>query len=142
MRSVAITESGPGGGGAGAPGFGTRRGKLCYIQTSISPMLSGLLDERAKLEDVVLGEVAYQAVLAMDGDGQGRRVRRRRNGNPVRRDIGFLPEEAEDTVTRATAAGYRPSAFLRLALDAYLRGGAYLDGHVDGLNRQGRPPSA
>jgi hypothetical protein len=100
---------------------------LTYIQTSVSPTLSGLLDERARQEDVVLGEVAYQAVLAMDGDGSGRRVRRRRSGNPVRRDIGFPPEEAEDTVKRAVAAGYRPSAFLRLALEAYLGGGASVD---------------
>ena len=122
MRSVATTESGSGGGRG--PSFGTLRGNLCYIQTSISPTLSSLLDERAKLDDVVLGEVAYQAVLAMDGDVPGRRVRRRRSGNPVRRDIGFLPDEAEDTVKRASAAGYRPSAFLRLALDAYLRAGS------------------
>lgn len=118
MQSVATTEIG--GGGGGASPFGTRRGNLCYIQTSISPTLSTLLDERARADDVVLGEVAYQAVLAMNGDGPGRRVRRRRSGNPIRRDIGFLPEEAEDTVMRASASGYRPSAFLRLALEGYL----------------------
>ncbi|MGI8750916.1 MAG: hypothetical protein ACR2MN_01085 [Acidimicrobiales bacterium] len=141
MRSVATTESvhGGEGGGGGAPGFGTRRGNLCYIQTSISPMLSGLLDERARQDDVVLGEVAYQAVLAMDGDGQGRRVRRRRSGNPVRRDIGFLPDEAADTVNRATAAGYRPSAFLRLALEGYLRGAPAGNGHADGQGGHVRP---
>lgn len=125
MRSVATTESVTD--RVDGPGFGTRRGNLTYIQTSVSPTLSGLLDERARQEDVVLGEVAYQAVLAMDGDGSGRRVRRRRSGNPVRRDIGFPPEEAEDTVKRAVAAGYRPSAFLRLALEAYLGGGASVD---------------
>lgn len=136
MRSVTSIDSGAGGGDerGGAPRFGTRRGNLCYIQTSISPTLSSLLDERARADDVVLGEVAYQAVLAMDGDAGGRRVRRRRSGNPVRRDIGFLPDEAEDTVTRAKAAGYRPSAFLRLALERYLVGVA-ADGTV-------LPPSA
>jgi hypothetical protein len=130
VRSVGTTENGIGDGGA--PSFGTLRGNLCYIQTSISPTLSSLLDERAKRDDVVLGEVAYQAVLAMDGEIPGRRVRRRRSGNPVRRDIGFLPEEAEDTVKRATDAGYRPSAFLRLALESYLRAGASRDGRPDG----------
>lgn len=69
----------------------------------------------------------------MNGDGSGRRVRRRRSGNLVRRDIGFPPEEAEDTVKRAAAAGYRPSAFLRLAVEAYLAGGTSVDkGRSDG----------
>ncbi len=143
MRSV-VTESGPGDGGGGSGGssrFGTRRGNLCYIQTSISPTLSGLLDERARTDDVVLGEVAYQAVLAMNGDGQGRRIRRRRSGNPVRRDIGFLPDEAEDTVHRAAAAGYRPSAFLRLALEGYLNGGRSADGRSDGTHGQVHSPA-
>ncbi|MDQ2725462.1 MAG: hypothetical protein M3Y36_08215 [Actinomycetota bacterium] len=102
-------------------------------------MLSGLLDERARQDDVVLGEVAYQAVLAIDGDGQGRRVRRRRSGNPVRRDIGFLPDEAADMVSRAAAAGYRPSAFLRLALEGYLQGAPSGDGHADGQGGQVHP---
>ncbi len=141
VRSVATTESGPedGGGGGSSSRFGTRRGNLCYIQTSISPTLSGMLDERSKQEDVVLGEVAYQAVLAMNGDGLGRRVRRRRSGNPVRRDIGFLPDEAEDTVQRAAAAGYRPSAFLRLALEGYLNVGVSVGGRSDGRDGQVHP---
>jgi len=117
--------------------FGTRRGNLCYLQTSISPGLSELLDAQARSANVALGEVAYQAVRALADDESVRRVRRRRTGNPVRRDIGFLPSEADDVVGRAAAAGYRPSAYLRLALERYL----YAPGSETG-NEPTAPPLA
>jgi hypothetical protein len=101
--------------------IGTRRGNLVYIQTQITPALSARLDQAAEEQDVVLGEVLMASVRAFRPDSTDSHPRRRRRGgNPVRRDIGVLPTEAAQVLDASTAAGLTVSAFLRQALERHL----------------------
>jgi hypothetical protein len=107
--------------GDAAETFGTQRGNLRYVQTSLSAGLAEALDARARDQRMVVGDVVMEAVEAFTSQAKtgGRPVRRPKGGNPVRKDIGLFPDEAAQVYRAATMAGYKPSAFLREAIERF-----------------------
>jgi outer membrane biosynthesis protein TonB len=81
-----------------AESFGTQRGNLRYVQTSLSAGLAEQLDITARDRRMVVGDVVMEAVqaFAREAKGSGRPVRRPKGGNPVRKDIGLFPDEAAE----------------------------------------------
>lgn len=104
-----------------AESFGTQRGNLRYVQTSLSPRLAEALDAGAQERRMVVGDVVMEAVQAFASEVKtgSRPVRRPKGGNPVRKDIGLFPDEAAQVYRAATMAGYKPSAFLREAIERF-----------------------
>jgi hypothetical protein len=104
-----------------AESFGTQRGNLRYVQTSLSTSLAEALDRRARERRMVVGDVVMEAVQAFTSTVKsgGRPMRRPKGGNPVRKDIGLFPDEAAEVYRAAMSAGYKPSAFLREAIERF-----------------------
>jgi hypothetical protein len=104
-----------------AESFGTQRGNLRYVQTSLSTSLAEALDTRARERRMVVGDVVMDAVQAFTSSVKsgGRPVRRPKGGNPVRKDVGLFPDEAAQVYRAAMNAGYKPSAFLREAIERF-----------------------
>jgi hypothetical protein len=84
-------------------------------------VVSDLFSQRAEREDVVLGEIAMDAVRTFARQPQttdGRR--RRRSATAVRRSVLLRPEEADEVREAARRAKLPSSALIRTALERYL----------------------
>jgi hypothetical protein len=101
--------------------LGSPRHNLRYVQFQCSPVVSDLFTQRAEREDVVLGEIAMDAVRTFARQPQttdGRR--RRRSATAVRRSVLLRPEEADEVREAARRAKLPSSALIRTALERYL----------------------
>jgi hypothetical protein len=102
--------------------FGSRRGSLTFVALSISGPVADAFEGVAVEANVVLGEVLIASVRSYvrHTPATGQALRRRRGGNPVRREIGLRPAEAIEIYRAAKERLMRPSALMREALQQYL----------------------
>lgn len=102
--------------------YGSRRGSLTFVASSMSGPVAEAFEAVAVDADVVLGEVLMASVrnYVEHTSPTSHALRRRRGGNPVRREIGVRPAEAIEIYRAADERMMRPSALMREALEQYL----------------------